>query len=148
MSSKIASSALSRKKQVRKAAPPPLRQCFPRVLVLTVSDVWIGLKGTLQAFDAIAQQVSSGSITVDAAIENANKETAKLSDESEKKSAEIYTRILEKVSIVIISPFLFGSYILNSWTDQECGGKLPQAGNRSCHEVKGWQGHRREEEDA
>ena len=63
------------------------------LLSIYLLDVWIGLNGCLEAFDKIAQDLSNGAIDIDAALQQATAEQAKVTAESDKKSAEIYVRV-------------------------------------------------------
>eukprot|EP00047_Mylnosiga_fluctuans_P009537 m.11875 g.11875 ORF g.11875 m.11875 type:complete len:238 (-) comp2673_c0_seq1:58-771(-) len=63
------------------------------------AGVWLGLQGCIEVFDGIAQRLSSGAITADAALAEAGAALAAAPD-AEKKSAEIYVRIIEKIKSV------------------------------------------------
>ncbi len=71
--------------------------------------MWLGLPGCLEKFDQLARAVTGGSLSIDAAIESAAVEAAALTSDTEKKSAEMYTRIFEKVCL---SAFLHLNFIV------------------------------------
>lgn len=64
------------------------------------AGVWIGLQGCLEALDKIAKSVAAGELSVEAGIAQASTAAAALTDEAEKKSGDIYVRILEKIQTV------------------------------------------------
>mmetsp|Transcript_92426 Transcript_92426/g.128305 ORF Transcript_92426/g.128305 Transcript_92426/m.128305 type:complete len:246 (-) Transcript_92426:174-911(-) len=68
-----------------------------RAFVTKEAGVWIGLQGTIESFDKIAQAVAAGKKTAEDGLKEATKVEEGLSSEDEKKSARMYTTILKKI---------------------------------------------------
>ncbi len=59
--------------------------------------MFIGLKGLLEGFEQLINKLGDKVIDIDTAISQAKTIAEELKDEAEKKAADIYSRILDKV---------------------------------------------------
>jgi endoplasmic reticulum protein 29 len=61
------------------------------------AGVWVGLKGRLKAFDAIAIKLNKQMVSIEDALSEARTKATELKDEAQMRSAALYIQIMEKI---------------------------------------------------